>query len=104
MSTSHPVLNPTPPSAGLPPRTSHRGRWLIGVIAGAAAAGGVALLAGPSDSAPPPSNAAGNSGIAAAPAIAPKAAAPAVDHSVVESKSLLEEPDMTGASIGTYAP
>jgi hypothetical protein len=32
------------------------------------------------------------------------AAAPAIDHSVVESKQLADEPDMTGASIGAYGP
>jgi hypothetical protein len=27
-----------------------------------------------------------------------------IDHSVVQSKQLADEPDMTGASIGAYAP
>lgn len=31
-------------------------------------------------------------------------AAQALDHSVVESKQLADEPDMTGASIGAYGP
>lgn len=31
-------------------------------------------------------------------------AAHALDHSVVESKQLADEPDMTGASIGAYGP
>jgi hypothetical protein len=30
--------------------------------------------------------------------------APVLDHSVVRSKQLGDEPDMTGASIGTYGP
>lgn len=29
---------------------------------------------------------------------------PALDHSIVRSKQLGDEPDMTGASIGTYGP
>jgi hypothetical protein len=32
------------------------------------------------------------------------AAAPVLDHSVVRSKQLADEPDMTGASIAAYAP
>jgi len=27
-----------------------------------------------------------------------------IDHSVVQSRQLADEPDMTGASIGAYAP
>lgn len=32
------------------------------------------------------------------------AAEPLLDHSVVERLDLLDEPDMTGASIGAYSP
>jgi hypothetical protein len=105
MSTSPHVLDPTLSSAGSPAHARLRGRWLIGAIAGAAIAAGVALLAGPSDSSPPPTNVAGDAATGTVPAIEAANTAPlGIDHSAVESKSLVDEPDMTGASIGTYAP
>lgn len=52
-----------------------------------------------------------NASVAAGPAESPHALAgppaaaePRLDHSVVESESAADAPDMTGASIGTYGP
>jgi len=104
MSTPNRVLHTAPGSGCVSAWIRDRLPWLLALVAVAAIAAASALVTVPARMASdPPSKADGDE----APDVAPERSterALLIDHSVVESKSLLDEPDMTGASIGTYAP
>jgi hypothetical protein len=100
MSTPNPVLDPTP--GRVPAWIRDRSHWLVAVAAVAVIAAVLALAAGPR-MASEPAEVGGVDERHAVPGMATESP-PRIDHSVVESKSLLDEPDMIGASIGTYAP
>jgi len=118
MSTTNPVANPTSVSGGLSSWIHHRSRWTLSIVAAVAFVVAVSVLTRRADSAPPagtevdaavlhPPTVDASTDLSALPATgAGKAAGAAhfIDHSIVESKSLAGEPDMTGASIGVYGP
>jgi hypothetical protein len=118
MSTTNPVSNPTTAPGGWSGWIRHRSRWALPIVAGAAFVVAATLLTRQAGSALPPGTESdpallhptmvdASTDISALPATgAGKAAGAAhfIDHSVVESKSLVDEPDMTGASIGLYGP
>jgi hypothetical protein len=104
MSTPNPVLSPTPGAGGLSVWIRYRRHWLLSLVAAAAIVAVVALVAAPSATAPPvPGEVVADDRRYASP-VRTSERASLIDHSVIESKSLLDEPDMTGASIGAYAP
>jgi hypothetical protein len=103
MSTPNPVLDPTPGSGRVPAWIRDRAHWLVALVALAAIAAVSALSGGPTRVASQPAELGGDDERLVLPDTATQGT-PRIDHSVVESKSLLDEPDMIGASIGTYAP
>lgn len=101
MSTPNPVLDPAP--GRVPAWIRDRSHWLVALAAVAAITAVFALAPGPTRMPSEPAEIASDDGRHAMQSMATQAA-PLIDHSVVESKSLLDEPDMTGASIGAYGP
>ena len=100
MSTPNPVLDSTP--GRVPAWIRDRLHWLVALLALAAIAAVSAVSGGATRVATQP-ELGGDDERIVLPGMASESP-PRIDHSVVESKSLLDEPDMIGASIGTYAP